>query len=64
MFQNRQNTRSIVRCHCSAVPRFPFLLSTLGGKPRRLTACGEKDGQPAWFVPDPAAHGKYVKLQA
>ena len=24
----------------------------------------DKDGQPAWFVPDPAAHGKYVKLQA
>jgi hypothetical protein len=24
----------------------------------------DRDGQPAWFVPDPAAHGKYVKLQA
>ena len=25
-----------------------FLLSTFGGEPRRLTACGEKDGLPAW----------------
>ncbi len=25
-----------------------WLLSTFGGKPRRLTACGEKDGQAAW----------------
>jgi dipeptidyl aminopeptidase/acylaminoacyl peptidase len=25
-----------------------WLLSTLGGAPRRLTACGERDGQPAW----------------
>jgi dipeptidyl aminopeptidase/acylaminoacyl peptidase len=25
-----------------------WLLSTFGGGPRRLTACGEKDGQPAW----------------
>ncbi|RVT53831.1 S9 family peptidase [Rubrivivax albus] len=25
-----------------------WLLSTLGGKPRALTACGEKDGQPRW----------------
>ena len=25
-----------------------WLLSTFGGEPRRLTACGEKDGQPAW----------------
>ena len=24
------------------------LLSTLGGAPRRLTQCGEKDGQPAF----------------
>jgi dipeptidyl aminopeptidase/acylaminoacyl peptidase len=24
------------------------LLSTFGGEPRRLTACGEKDGLPAW----------------
>jgi glutamate-1-semialdehyde aminotransferase len=24
----------------------------------------DRDGQPAWFVPDPAAQGKYVKLQA
>ncbi|MEJ7687881.1 MAG: amino acid adenylation domain-containing protein [Variovorax sp.] len=24
----------------------------------------DKDGQPAWFVPDPSAQGKYVKLQA
>lgn len=25
-----------------------WLLSTFGGGPRRLTLCGEKDGQPAW----------------
>ncbi len=25
-----------------------WLLSTLGGKPRALTHCGDKDGQPAW----------------
>lgn len=25
-----------------------WLLSTFGGTPRRLTHCGEKDGQPAW----------------
>jgi len=25
-----------------------WLLSTFGGGPRRLTQCGEKDGQPAW----------------
>ena len=25
-----------------------WLLSTFGGEPRRLTSCGEKDGQPAW----------------
>ena len=25
-----------------------WLLSTAGGKPRLLTTCGEKDGQPAW----------------
>jgi dipeptidyl aminopeptidase/acylaminoacyl peptidase len=25
-----------------------WLLSTFGGAPRRLTHCGEKDGQPAW----------------
>jgi dipeptidyl aminopeptidase/acylaminoacyl peptidase len=25
-----------------------WLLSTLGGAPRRLTRCGERDGQPAW----------------
>jgi dipeptidyl aminopeptidase/acylaminoacyl peptidase len=25
-----------------------WLLSTFGGGPRRLTTCGEKDGQPAW----------------
>ncbi|MDE2566797.1 MAG: S9 family peptidase [Burkholderiales bacterium] len=25
-----------------------WLLSTLGGAPRRLTQCGEKDGQPRW----------------
>ena len=25
-----------------------WLLSTLGGAPRRLTTCGEKDGQPQW----------------
>jgi len=24
----------------------------------------DKDMQPAWFVPDPAAPGKYMKLQA
>src|SRR5580765_5953798 len=26
----------------------PWLLSTFGGAARRLTSCGEKDGQPAW----------------
>lgn len=25
-----------------------WLLSTFGGQPRRLTQCGDKDGQPAW----------------
>ena len=25
-----------------------WLLSTFGGEPRRLTSCGDKDGQPAW----------------
>ncbi len=25
-----------------------FLLSCLGGEPRRLTTCGDKDGSPAW----------------
>jgi dipeptidyl aminopeptidase/acylaminoacyl peptidase len=25
-----------------------YLLSTLGGKPRLLTSCGEKDGEPQW----------------
>ncbi|MBL8513608.1 MAG: PD40 domain-containing protein, partial [Betaproteobacteria bacterium] len=25
-----------------------WLLSNLGGKPRELTTCGEKDGQPQW----------------
>ena len=25
-----------------------WLLSTFGGEPRRLTRCGDKDGQPAW----------------
>ena len=25
-----------------------WLLSTLGGKPRALTQCGDKDGQPSW----------------
>lgn len=24
----------------------------------------DKDGQPAWFVPDPAAQGKFVRIQA
>jgi hypothetical protein len=24
----------------------------------------DRDGTPAWFVPDPAAQGKFVKLQA
>ena len=32
-----------------------WLLSTLGGAPRPLTQCGEKDGQPQW---SPAARGK------
>ena len=32
-----------------------WLLSTLGGAPRPLTQCGDKDGQPQW---SPAAHGK------
>ena len=27
-----------------------WLLSTFGGEPRRLTSCGEKDGQAAWSV--------------
>ncbi|MCE2659186.1 MAG: S9 family peptidase [Rubrivivax sp.] len=25
-----------------------WLMSTLGGEPRQLTACGDKDGQPCW----------------
>ena len=25
-----------------------WLLSTFGGEPRRLTSCGDKDGQAAW----------------
>lgn len=29
-----------------------WLLSTFGGGPRRLTQCGEKDGQPAWSPTD------------
>ena len=24
----------------------------------------DKDGQPAWFVPDPTAQGKFTKFQA
>jgi hypothetical protein len=24
----------------------------------------DKEGQPAWFVPDPAAQGKFLKIQA
>ena len=32
-----------------------WLLSTLGGAPRALTHCGDKDGQPRW---SPAATGK------
>jgi len=24
----------------------------------------DRDGQPAWFVPDPAARGKYTRFQA
>jgi hypothetical protein len=24
----------------------------------------DKDGQPAWFVPDPSAQGKFMKVQA
>ena len=28
-----------------------WLLSTFGGGPRRLTTCGDKDGQPAWSPP-------------
>jgi dipeptidyl aminopeptidase/acylaminoacyl peptidase len=36
-----------------------WLLSTFGGEPRRLTTCGEKDGQPAWS-PD----GKWIAFVA
>jgi dipeptidyl aminopeptidase/acylaminoacyl peptidase len=32
-----------------------WLLSTLGGAPRALTTCGEKDGQPRW---SPHPHGR------
>jgi len=28
-----------------------WLLSTLGGRPRRLTSCGDKDGTPRWSPP-------------
>ena len=28
-----------------------WLLSTLGGRPRRLTSCGDKDGSPRWSPP-------------
>ena len=35
-----------------------WLLSTLGGQPRLLTRCGDKDGQPRWSPhPSGAGHG-------
>ncbi len=36
-----------------------WLLSTLGGRPRLLTACGEKDGQPRW-----SPHGDRIAFVA
>ena len=36
-----------------------WLLSTLGGKPRLLTTCGEKDGQPRW-----SPHGDLIAFTA
>ena len=36
-----------------------WLLSTLGGKPRALTQCGEKDGQPQW-----SPHGDLIAFVA
>lgn len=36
-----------------------WLLSTLGGEPRRLTQCGERDGEPEWS-PD----GKWIAFVA
>ncbi len=36
-----------------------WLLSTLGGEPRRLTQCGERDGEPVWS-PD----GKWIAFVA
>ena len=36
-----------------------WLLSTLGGQPRRLTACGDKDGAPRWS-PD----GRWIAFTA
>lgn len=35
-----------------------WLLSTLGGRPRRLTSCGDKDGSPRWSPPRRGAKGK------
>jgi len=36
-----------------------WLLSTLGGAPRRLTACGDKDGHPRW-----SPHGDLIAFTA
>jgi dipeptidyl aminopeptidase/acylaminoacyl peptidase len=36
-----------------------WLLSTLGGKPRALTMCGDKDGQPQW-----SPHGDLIAFVA
>jgi len=36
-----------------------WLLSTLGGEPRRLTQCGDKDGQPRW-----SPHGDRIGFTA
>ena len=33
-----------------------WLLSTLGGKPRALTHCGDKDGRPQW-----SPHGDLIE---
>ena len=40
-----------------------WLLSTLGGAPRALTTCGDKDGQPRWSPPR-ADHGELIAFTA
>ncbi len=40
-----------------------WLLSTLGGRPRRLTSCGDKDGAPRWS-PHRASEGELIAFTA